>query len=275
MRSSPEESEVAVMAALVCQRGSRCQRPSAAVDAVADRVSPAWQTFGNASLCDGRAQRARLQRPYLDLLRLGDREPIAQRQAERFRFDLEPVAFLARDPLAERERRGAEIMHVDVPRAAEQGVLEMVRLEVGDGVRHVLLAGKERLLPDDRLAAADARDALDVEREVADQELGAEARRAQLGMGEGEIVLPLRDVIGEFVAEREADPHRRALRIDHIDADNLRLLAAVERETRADEIAAGRGERRTVALVEPLGLHPRGALARLAALEAHLEHSHR
>ena len=47
-------------------------------------------------------------------------------------------------------------------------------------------------------------------RQVADQQFRPEARRTQLGMGEIEIVLPLGDVIGELVAEREADAHRRA-----------------------------------------------------------------
>ena len=58
-------------------------------------------------------------------------------------------------------------------------------------------------------------------------------------MGEIEIVLPFGDVIGEFVAEREADANGRARGVDHVDADDLRLLAAVEREARAHESPPG------------------------------------
>ena len=73
-------------------------------------------------------------------------------------------------------------------------------------------------------------------------------------MGEIEIVLPLGDMVGKFIAEREADADRRAFGADDIDADDLRLLAAVEREMRRDEIAARRRQRRAVALVEPFRL---------------------
>src|SRR6185437_3470106 len=129
---------------------------------------------------------------------------------------------------------------------------------------HVLLAGEEWLLPQNRLAAPDTRHALHIDRQLADQQFGAEAGGAQLGMGEIEIVLPLGDMVGELVAERKADAARRAVAVDEIDADDLRLLAAVEREGRALQIAAGGCQRRTVALVEPFRLHARLALGRLA-----------
>ena len=135
-------------------------------------------------------------------------------------------------------------------------------------MRHVLLARQERLFPDDLLAAPNARDAAHVGGEVADQQFRPEARRAQLGMGEVEIVLALHDVIGELVAEGEADANGRALGVDHVEADDLRLLAAVEREARADEIAARRHQRRAVALVEPFRLDARRAALGLAAFEA-------
>src|SRR5271155_2745291 len=53
-----------------------------------------------------------LQRPHLHLGRLGDGEAVAQRQAEGLGLDLENVALLGLDPVAERERRGAEEMHM-------------------------------------------------------------------------------------------------------------------------------------------------------------------
>src|SRR6185437_5921677 len=90
---------------------------------------------------------------------------------------------------------------------------------------HVLLAGEEWLLPQNRLAAPDTRHALHIDRQLANQQFGAEAGGAQLGMGEIEIVLPLGDMVGELVAERKADAARRAVAVDEIDADDLRLLA--------------------------------------------------
>ena len=48
----------------------------------------------------------------------------------------------------EGKRRRAEGVDMDVARPAEIGVLEVVRLEVGDRVRHVGFAGQERLLED-------------------------------------------------------------------------------------------------------------------------------
>src|SRR5260370_41188020 len=97
-------------------------------------------------------------------------------------------------------------MHVDIAGAAEQAVFEMMRLEIGDRMRHVLLARDERLLPQDVLAAADARDALDVGGPIADEQRRPEARGPELGMGGGEIILPPRDTVGKFGAGREAPP---------------------------------------------------------------------
>ncbi len=79
-----------------------------------------------------------------------------------------------------------------------------------------------------------------VVRQVADQHLRAERGRPQLGMGEPEIVDALGDVVGEFVGEGEADAERRAVVADHIDAGDLRLLAAVQRESGRLERRAGR-----------------------------------
>ena len=62
----------------------------------------------------------------------------------------------------------------------------------------------------------------------------------QLGVGEVEIVLLLGDVVGELVAEREADAPGRAVGPDHVEPDDLRLLAAVEREGRAAKRLARR-----------------------------------
>ena len=49
-------------------------------------------------------------------------------------------------------------------------------------------------------------------------------------MREPKVVLPFGDVIGEFIAERKPDSNRSARVVDQVDSDDLRLLAAVERE---------------------------------------------
>jgi hypothetical protein len=72
------------------------------------------------------------------------------------RGDFEHVARLGLDAAGEGQGRRAEGVDVDIARPAEPVVLEMMRLEVGDGVRHVRLACEERLVEDDCLAAADA-----------------------------------------------------------------------------------------------------------------------
>ena len=101
-----------------------------------------------------RAHSARHPHRRLRLRRPG--EAIAQRQRERRGRDLEDVAFLGLDAVGEGQGRGAEEVDVDVAGAAEQGIFEMVVLEVGEAVRHVRLAGEERLLPQDLAVAQDA-----------------------------------------------------------------------------------------------------------------------
>ena len=58
-------------------------------------------------------------------------------------------------------------------------------------------------------------------------------------MREPKIVLPLGDVVGELVAEREPDTERHAGVIDKVDPDDLRLFATVERESGARQVALG------------------------------------
>src|SRR5687768_16606399 len=100
-------------------------------------------------------------------------------------------------------------MYMHVARLPEHRIFEMVMLEIGNRMRHVRLSGQERLLPQDRTVAQDARRALDVERQVADQNLGTKGGVAQLRMRQIEVVHALGDMVGELVGEREADPERR------------------------------------------------------------------
>ena len=63
------------------------------------------------------------------------------------RSNLEDVARLGVNRVAERQRRRAEEMNVYVARTPEQRIFEMVMLKVGDAVRHVRFARYERLFP--------------------------------------------------------------------------------------------------------------------------------
>ncbi len=76
-------------------------------------------------------------------------------------------------------------------------------------------------------ARRDARGAPDVGRQLTDQQLRPEGRAAQLGVSQVQVVGSFSDVIGELVGQREAEPERRAVRCDDIDACELRLLACV------------------------------------------------
>ena len=123
-------------------------------------------------------------------------------------------------------------MDMDIARPAEQAIFEMMRLEIGDGMRHVLFARQKRLFPDDFLSPPDARHAVDVGGQIANQQLRADACGPELRMREPKIVLALGDMVGELIAERESDTERRAGVIDKVDANDLRLFAAIEREMR-------------------------------------------
>ncbi|MPL90050.1 hypothetical protein SDC9_36095 [bioreactor metagenome] len=203
------------------------------------------------------------------------RERVAQRQAELRRGDLEHVARPGRQLRGKAERGGAEHVHMQIARAPERGVFEMVVLEICDRVRHVLLARQERLVEDHRIAAQDARAALDMRGQRAEPQLRAEARRAEFRMGEEQIVDPFRHMIGELVGEAEAEAVRHAVGADHIETGDLRLLAAVEGEGGRGQRVARRHGLGPGALVEPFGLHPDAARGGLAALEPHAEHLHR
>ena len=94
-------------------------------------------------------------------------------------------------------------------------------------------------------------------------------------MRQVQIVHPLHDVIGKLVGQREAQPARRAVRGDEVDAGQFRLLAAVERKVGRSQRLFRRDDTAAVALVEPLRLHADLAGCRLAAFQAHAKHLHR
>ena len=164
---------------------------------------------------------------------------------------------------------------MDVAGAAEGIVFEMVRLEVGDAVRHIFLAGQKWLLPQDLSVAADAARPTDVAGQFADQQLGAECRLAQLGMCQPQIIVPLGDMIAELVGQREAQAPDCRVVTNEVDTRKLGLLAAVEREIGDRERLLRTNQRAAVALVEPFGLYTRLARAWFAAFNTFQENAHR
>nr|GEU28270.1 hypothetical protein [Tanacetum cinerariifolium] len=185
-------------------------------------------------------------------------------------------AFLDHDVVGHAQGGGAEEVDVHIARTVEQRVLEVVVLQVGDGVRHILLAAEERLFPAYlAVHAVDARRAFDMGRRFAHQQRGTQAAHAQLGVGQVQVVLALGHVVRELVADGETDAVRLAVVADHVQARHFRLFTAVEREVRHGQVLAAGGHDRAVALVEPFRLHAGGAGRRFAAFHAHAEHFHR
>lgn len=154
-------------------------------------------------------------------LRSGNRQGI--------RRDLEFVARSGLD-LAERQGGGSEEMDMNVAGLPELAISEMMMCEVRDAVRHRFLAAQKGPLPQDFAAAPDARRPPNGLRQFSQQQFGTDHRSAQLRMFQPEIVAALRDVIGEFVGQREAQPAGSAVGIDEMDTGDLRLLAVTERD---------------------------------------------
>src|SRR5450432_598607 len=93
--------------------------------------------------------RLRFERPHLNSPRLlaGSVQRVPQRPAEALKVNLHHISLLQLDPLTETERVGAEEMDVDIARPPVRLELKMMMLQVGDGVRHGLLAGTDGARP--------------------------------------------------------------------------------------------------------------------------------
>ncbi len=93
-------------------------------------------------------------------------------------------------------------------------------------------------------------------------------------MREVQVVDPLHLVVGEFVAQREAEAIRAAVVADQVDAADLGFFAAIEGKGRRGERLFRRDQHVAVAFIEPFRLHAGLALRGLAAFEAHAKHLH-
>ena len=165
-------------------------------------------------------------------------------------------------------------MDVDVARPPKAGIFEMMRLQIGDGVAHIVLARQERLVEDNLVAAANPRASGDGAGQGAGAQLGPERTLSELGMGEPEIVELLGDMVGKFIAQRKTQPVRRPVRPDQVEADNFRLFAAVLGEGGGGKGGFRRHHAAAVALVEPFRLRALLARRRFAGLQPQFEHLH-
>jgi hypothetical protein len=94
-------------------------------------------------------------------------DAVYQRCSELIEADLETISRPGFHPVGERQRGGAEVMHVDIARPQKLRVLEVVeflfpassllqRFQVGQAVAHVVFAAEKFLLPDRFTLALDA-----------------------------------------------------------------------------------------------------------------------
>ncbi|VXB96765.1 hypothetical protein PSEUDO8O_20332 [Pseudomonas sp. 8O] len=201
-------------------------------------------------------------------------DAIAQRLAQRIETDLEGIARLRLDAVGERQRRGAEEVHMHIAGTQELAILEVVVLEVLQAVAHVVLTGEELLLPQHLVAPTNTADAGQVTRQLADQHFRAEGTEAQLRVGQVQVVLALDHMVGELVAKGEADAIRLAIVANHIEAGQLGLLTEVLGEVGHREVLARANHDAAITFVEPLRLRAFAACGRATAGHAPLEHLH-
>lgn len=82
-----------------------------------------------------------LERTNRKVFRRVDGEDIPQRQAERLSLNLEDIAGFRVNSIGVGKSRGAKEMHVNVSRAAKEGIFEVVLFKVMNAVRHIGFAG--------------------------------------------------------------------------------------------------------------------------------------
>src|SRR5260370_18194033 len=105
--------------------------------------------------------------------------------------------------------------------------VEVMRLQICEGVRHIAFAGSNLLMPDDCAAALDAGLSVNVVEVVADDQLRSEAAGPQLRPSKVEVVALLELVVGELVAGGHADAIGRPIIGDDIDPGDLCLFTTV------------------------------------------------
>src|SRR5215469_2738163 len=108
-----------------------------------------------------------------------DLERIDERPSESFKPDLHKIAVFQLDSLAVAQTIGAEVMHVDITRAAMCFVLEMMVLDIREAMAHFRFARANLFRPENLSGTADGNLPNDgVERRI-EYEFGAERTGAQ------------------------------------------------------------------------------------------------
>ena len=73
---------------------------------------------------------------------------IEQWPSKRRRRNFELVVFHRFEAIGKTQRRSTKKMNMQIPSTTKLRVLEVVMLEIGNGVAHIFLPGQKRLFPD-------------------------------------------------------------------------------------------------------------------------------
>src|SRR5450830_1989987 len=166
-------------------------------------------------------------------------------------------------------------MYVDIARATEQWIFEMMVFQVGNRMRHVVFATEERFFPTYcPIRAANARHALHMGRQLTHQQSRADGADAQFGMRQEQVILTLRDVVGKFIADGKAKTIRLSIVTNEIETGNLWLFTAIEGKMWHRQRLLGSTYDGAVALIKPFRLYTDLAGRRFATFQSHAEHLH-
>src|SRR5581483_2264887 len=241
--------------------------------------TPSWSAGDLAETDDAGWTRQRTQSselgdsnpPPLRLLRLNR---IAQRPSETAVADLHHVAILQPHSVAKAEGIHAEEVHVQVPRLAMRGMLEVVVLKIGEAVTHGLFTTADVTMPQKLAVALDIDFAGNGAKIGIDDQFRADGAGHELGSGDIHEVLFFKNMIGELVARGHANAPRRAFGVDDVNARNLRFFAAVVGVRRNRQWLSMRSQDGAGALVEPFGRDADLPVRRLAMLHAPVIDAH-
>src|SRR4051812_39223841 len=156
-----------------------------------------------------------------------DSDPIPQRPAETIECNLHDVAVGEPNAFSEAKTVSAKKMNVNVSRVAVRFILEVMVFDILQTVAHLRLTGADLFSPQLRAGAFNHDFASDRLELRVDDKLGADRTGPQFRTSQIEVILLFKTVIRKFVAHRHTNAARLALRINHVDAGDLRLFSAI------------------------------------------------
>src|SRR5271170_7630049 len=165
-------------------------------------------------------------------------------------------------------------MHVEIPGQAMTIELEVMMFQVSETVRHILFPGLNRFLPYRCASALDSHFTSDGTEVAANYQFRANAALAQLRTSKVQIVMLLKFVIAELVADTKTDAVRRAVFRDEIDTSDLSFFATVFSMSRNGQRGEWPAQDRAVAFVKPFGGGADFAFLRSPTSKARLKHAH-